>query len=252
MGSYIFEDSKIMRELKLSQMSEIILDILDNPDFDGLSGHEYMNLVLTKLYEQKKCRAIYKKAKALKIPYTDARLNTIEPNGDLTLERIGWLKRMRWLDASASIIFCAQSGAGKSYATSALAMETLIAEGTVMYLHMLDFADVAAQIRRDPKFEKRLVRANLLVLDDFLLYPMGTEEQKILCHIIDEREHAGRGRALLIASQFATQEWVERLAAGTISDSLVNRLVNPLSEIRSRVFRLSTENRRATREREEE
>lgn len=249
MASFIFENEKIMRELRLTQFAEIIIEMLDNPDFDGLAGHEYMDLALKTFYERRKGAAIYKKAKEAHVPYVDARLDTLEPNGELTVERIGWLKRMHWLEASASIIFCAQSGAGKSYATSALAMEAMLASYTVMYVRMLDFSDVVARIESDPKFYKRLVTANLLVLDDFLLCPISASEQKMLCHILDEREQAREKRALLVASQCETKGWVKCLGSLTISDSLVNRLVHPLSDCRSTVFRLDRENRRATRER---
>ena len=73
------------------------------------------------------------------------------------------------------------------------------------------------------KLMKSLLKADLLVLDDFGLAPLTTEQQRDLLEIIEDRYDR---RATLVTSQLPVKHWHNILADPTLADAILDRLVH--------------------------
>jgi len=70
---------------------------------------------------------------------------------------------------------------------------------------------------------KTLLKADLLVLDDFGLAALTTEQQRDLLEIIEDRYDR---RATLVTSQLPVKHWHNILADPTLADAILDRLVH--------------------------
>jgi DNA replication protein DnaC len=74
-----------------------------------------------------------------------------------------------------------------------------------------------------PKLLARLSRADLLILDDWGLAPLGDVERRDLLEILEDRY--GR-KATLLTSQLPTEHWHEYIGNPTLADAILDRLVH--------------------------
>ena len=70
---------------------------------------------------------------------------------------------------------------------------------------------------------KILSRVNLLILDDWGLAPVTTDQARDLLEIVDDRH--GRG-STIVTSQLPIEHWHEMIPNPTIADAILDRLVH--------------------------
>jgi len=73
------------------------------------------------------------------------------------------------------------------------------------------------------KFLKSTAKASLLVLDDWGLTALSTQDRADLLEILDDRVNAG---ATLITSQLPVDTWHAYLGDPTLADAILDRLVH--------------------------
>lgn len=73
------------------------------------------------------------------------------------------------------------------------------------------------------KFLRGLERTDLLILDDFGLWPLNHQNRLDLLEIIEDRH--GR-RSTLIATQIPVSEWHDLIGEKTIADAILDRQVH--------------------------
>jgi DNA replication protein DnaC len=76
---------------------------------------------------------------------------------------------------------------------------------------------------RYPRLLKSLARVELLILDDWGLAPLTSQQGRDLLDIVDDRH--GRG-STIVTSQIPVKHWHELLADPTIADAVLDRLVH--------------------------
>ena len=88
---------------------------------------------------------------------------------------------------------------------------------------MLDAIALARGDGRYPRLLKSLARVELLILDDWGLAPLTSQQGRDLLDIVDDRH--GRG-STIVTSQVPVKHWHELLADPTIADAVLDRLVH--------------------------
>src|SRR5262249_27716111 len=76
---------------------------------------------------------------------------------------------------------------------------------------------------RYPRLLKSLARVELLILDDWGLSPLTSQQGRDLLDIVDDRH--GR-RSTIVTSQVPVEHWHELIADPTIADAVLDRLVH--------------------------
>ncbi|MCL5102713.1 MAG: ATP-binding protein [Armatimonadetes bacterium] len=72
-------------------------------------------------------------------------------------------------------------------------------------------------------FLTRLEKTDLLVIDDWGMYPLDSDAARDIFEILEDRAHRG---STLIVSQVPIENWYDIIAAPTIADAILNRLVH--------------------------
>jgi DNA replication protein DnaC len=73
------------------------------------------------------------------------------------------------------------------------------------------------------KMIKRLVKQDLLIIDDFGLCPMYAADRQCLLEIIEGRHLK---RSTIISSQIPVAGWHALIGEGTMADAILDRIVN--------------------------
>ena len=76
---------------------------------------------------------------------------------------------------------------------------------------------------RDVKEKERISRHELLILDDFGLKELNTEERLLLLEILEDRHGI---RSTVITSQLPVEKWYEMIGDSTIADAILDRLIH--------------------------
>jgi DNA replication protein DnaC len=88
---------------------------------------------------------------------------------------------------------------------------------------LLDALALARGDGRHARLLKSLARAELLILDDWGLAPMTSEQGRDLLEIVDDRH--GRG-STIVTSQLPVDDWHDVIADPTVADAVLDRLVH--------------------------
>jgi len=70
---------------------------------------------------------------------------------------------------------------------------------------------------------KKLLKTQLLVLDDFGLAPLSDPERRDLLEVIEDRNGSG---STLVTSQLPVENWHEYIGNPTIADAILDRLIH--------------------------
>ncbi len=71
------------------------------------------------------------------------------------------------------------------------------------------------------RLRKQFVKYDLLIIDEWLLFPISVEEAQMLLSIIDRRYNH---KATIIASQFEPAEWLDQIPLRIAAEAITDRL----------------------------
>lgn len=143
----------------------------------------------------------------------------------LTKQRLNQLKELNWLDQIYNIILMGPSGTGKTFLAAGLCAEA-VSNGYKAYFRtmeeiigMLKMKDFARSAKGD---YKRLVKAELLVIDDIMMFPVEKTDAVGLFNFIN---HLYEKTSFIITTNKKPAEWAEILGDEVLATALLDRLL---------------------------
>jgi DNA replication protein DnaC len=136
------------------------------------------------------------------------------------------LASCRWIAEHRGLLVTGPCGIGKSWLSCALAQKACRDGHTVHYARVPRlFADLelAHGDGRFPRLFRLLVKADLLVLDDWGPDRLSASQRRDLMEIVEDRH--GRG-SILITSQLPVTTWHEVIGEPTLADAILDRIVH--------------------------
>ena len=216
-----------LRSLKLFGMVKALEAQIETPGADKLSFEERLGMLVDHELTSRNNKRLSNRLKQAKLRFPacieDLDLNT---RRGLNRSEIVQLSTCSWIQKHQNIIVEGKTGVGKSYLSCAFA-EKACREGfsTIYFRTSRLFEEIAVSKveGRFHKFLDRLVKVNLLVLDDFGIVPFAPEHSRDLFEIVEDRYDR---QSTIISGQLPVENWHEAIGDDTIADAILDRLVH--------------------------
>jgi len=125
-----------------------------------------------------------------------------------------------------NILLCGPTGVGKSHLANGLGLEALKRELRVLSYsvhHLLKNLHATQASGGHTRLWNKTLRADLLILDDFGLYPLNPQAAQNLYEIISERYERA---SIIITSNRAFEEWAEVFNNDLLASAALDRLTH--------------------------
>jgi len=215
-------------QLKLPGIKQALHQQLEQPNlYQEQDFIERMSLLLTHemdTREQRKVERLVRQAK-FRLP---AQLSSLiySPKRNTDKAQIRSLSQSTWLTLYQNILITGATGCGKTYLACALGHEHCLQGKNVFYIRLKELLENLFLAHADGSYRKvlaKLVKYDLLILDDWGLEPLSAQQRADLLELIDARY--GR-KSHIIISQLPQENWHEMIGESTHADAILDRLIH--------------------------
>lgn len=213
--------------LKLSGMAVCLQSLCETRKVHELSLADGLQLLIQAEKDQRWSNRYNRLIKNAGFRYqaTLDELNSSKQRG-LDATQINTLAVGTYLKNGESILISGCAGVGKSFLASAFGHHACRQGYTVLYYNVQKLMRHLKISRLDGsllKLMERLAKADLLILDDFGLTPMDSNQQNDFMELIEDR-HARK--STIIASQLPVSSWFDVFPEATVADAILDRIVH--------------------------
>jgi DNA replication protein DnaC len=137
-----------------------------------------------------------------------------------------------WVQNHQNVILTGPTGVGKSWIACALGQKACRDGFSVIYRRSTRLFDELAQARADgsyPHVLRRLAKAQLLIIDDFAIEPLGAQQRRDLLEVVEDRHKLA---STIITSQLEPEMWHAAIGDATIADAICDRVVHAAHRIK--------------------
>ena len=216
-----------LKQMRLGAMADMHLKHIKENRIEKLTPDEYLALLTDHQWEDRQKRKIDRllKQAALKQPATLADVDYTQ-NRNLDKNMFVRLATLDFIKRKENVILTGPSGVGKSYLAQALGHQGCMMEYKTTYTNTARLLKKLKLSKVDGTYLKELdkiLRTDLLILDDFGLQSFDNPGREALMDIIDDRYNK---TSTIISSQILVSAWYDIIGEGTIADAILDRIVN--------------------------
>jgi DNA replication protein DnaC len=166
--------------------------------------------------------------KASKIKDKQAAVENIDYSAKRQLDKqtLKSLITMDFIRNHQNIIITGKTGTGKSYIAQALANRAILDGFKVAYIRVPTLLEDIKISRADGTYTnllKKYSRFMLLILDDFGVSQISTDDATNLFEIIEDRTEIN---STIITSQLPVSQWYDYLNNDTVADAILDRVAH--------------------------
>ncbi|APY10451.1 ATP-binding protein [Seonamhaeicola sp. S2-3] len=216
-----------LRKMRLTAMAELHRNHLSDNRIEGLTPDQYLALLTDHQWEDLQNRKIKRliTQAAFKQGATLADIDYLH-NRNLDRNMFERLAALDFIQKKENLIITGASGVGKSYIAQALGHQACMMDKRTLYTNTARLMKRLKLSKVDGTYLKelgKLLKVDLLILDDFGLQSFDNHDREALMDIIDERHNKN---ATIIASQIPVSAWYDIIGESTIADAILDRIVN--------------------------
>lgn len=216
-----------LKQMRLGAMAQLHLQHLKDNRIENITADEYLALLTDHQWEDRQNRKIERllKQAGFKQQANLADINYTQ-NRNLDKNMFTRLGTLDFITRKENIILTGASGVGKSYLAQALGHQGCMMEYKTIYTNTARLFKKLKLSKVDGTYLKeldKLLKADLLILDDFGLQSFDNHARETLMDIIDERYNKA---STIISSQIPVSAWYDIIGEGTIADAILDRIVN--------------------------
>jgi len=217
-----------LHEMNLSIMAHAFREQLKGADLSEISFEERFGLLVDAEWAARKNNRLFRLIKNADFAFNDACVEKIEYHDDRKLDKaqITRLATCNYIQEAHNIILLGATGSGKTYLSNALGMAASRNFYTVKYVRLPDLLGELAIARGEGTYRK-VIKAykhvKLLILDEWLLFPLKESEARDLLEIVESRY---KKASTIFCSQFEVGGWYHKIGEPTLADAISDRIVH--------------------------
>lgn len=217
-----------LHEMKLSTMAQAFRDQTKDSNFGSMSFEERFGILVDIEWSNRKSNRLIRLIKKAEYAFNDACIENIEYHADRNLDKaqISRLSTCNYIQENHNIIILGATGSGKTYLSNAFGMAANRNFYTVKYVRLPELLGELAIARGEGTYRKvikQYKQAKLLILDEWLLFPLKDSESRDLLEIVESRY---KKASTIFCSQFEVDGWYHKIGEPTLADAICDRIVH--------------------------
>lgn len=219
---------KKLNQMRLTAMAERYRLQQGDKSFESLSFDERLGLLVDFEWDRRKSNKLTRLIKNASFKFNHACIEDVEYHSDRKLDEPLMLKlaTCKHISDKNNVIIMGAAGNGKSYIACALGIEACRKEYTVKYIRLPELLDELIIAKGEGIFKKvmkKYKRVDLLIIDEWLLTTLKSNEARELFEIIESRYQE---KSTVYCSQFAPEGWHDKIGEITLADAILDRIVH--------------------------
>lgn len=222
------ETKRKIRELGLPAMIEAVEMTEADSLYAGLTFDERMKIIVDHTYQSVTTAKIERLKKNAHFRLPQADISDIDYDGrPLKRELILELGTAQFVSTATSIILEGFTGTGKSHLACALGKQACKKGMRVLYIRMPDLFDYWSEKKSagwsEKRILKRLLGYKVLIIDEFLLEEIKSEDAHFLMELMERRFDC---TSTIFCTQYPLEDWRRRLGDDPRAESILDRIVH--------------------------
>ena len=217
-----------LQEMKLSVMARAFREQLADPNMQSLSFEDRFGMIVDSEWHARKNNHLKRLIAQAHFSEPGACVEDIEYHSDRNLDKtqITRLSDCGYISERHNVILLGATGSGKTYLACALGMAAARKYLSVRYVRLSELLTELAIARGNGTYRKviqQYKKPALLILDEWLLYPLKDSEARDLLEIAESRY---KRASTIFCSQFDIPGWREKIGEPILADAICDRIVH--------------------------
>lgn len=217
-----------LHEMRLGVMAAAFQEHMNDNAISELSFEERFGLLVDAEWVSRRNNRLKRLIRRADFAFPEACLEDIEYHADRQLDKalITRLGTCNFVDEYHNIIILGATGSGKTYLANAFGMTACRGFYTVRYIRLPEILAELAIARAEGTYRKVMKQyraVSLLILDEWLLYPLKEAEARDLLELTEGRY---KKASTVFCSQFDVGGWHQKIGESTLADAICDRIVH--------------------------
>ena len=221
-----------MKQKKLYGMYGAFKTAIETGKTDNYSLDQFVSMIIDAEWDDKTNRRIERSIKNARFHYKASIENIIfDESRNIDKNKLFRLSECDFVSKYENVLITGSTGAGKSYLATALGYQACFQGFKVSYFNTTKLFSKLKIAKADGSYLKELAKIqkqNLVVIDDFGLQPLDSQNRIALLEIIEDRNNRG---SMIVSSQVPVNGWYDIIGEKTIADAILDRLIHQAHRI---------------------
>ncbi|MBA5791552.1 ATP-binding protein [Flavobacterium sp. xlx-214] len=216
-----------MKQMNLNGMSSAFKTAFESGKTDHYTIDQFVSMLIDSEWNERYNRRIERSIKNAKFHYK-ANIESLNFDSSRSLDRTQILRLAdcEFVNKNQNVLITGSTGVGKSYLGTALGYQAYIEGYKVSYFNTSKLFAKLKMAKADGSYLKELAkleRQDVIILDDFGLQALDSQNRITLLEIIEDRHNNG---SIIVTSQIPVQGWYDMIGEKTIADTILDRLIH--------------------------
>jgi DNA replication protein DnaC len=213
-------------QLRLGGIQDQVEELIQKASEEKCSYLDFSLSLLETEINQRSQRDLERRTKTAKLPLNhDLDQYDYSFRSGIGKQQLSQLRECQWLEQNFNVVLMGPSGIGKTLIAAGLCFDAL-KMGYKAYFRTMEQLNetlTMKDITRSALIEyNKLLKANLLVIDDIMMFALEKKQAVQLFHFIN---HLHERASFIVTTNKSPQEWVKMLDDEVIATALLDRIL---------------------------